>query len=288
MFPVSDEGSKTGENKKGEWKRVRKNQLSIIVLVCMLVFLGGCATTNVDTAPDKNVEQPVVELNVSAAASLTDAAKELSQLYKQEHPEVELVYNFASSGTLQKQIEEGAPADIFISAGKKQMDALQEAGLIVDDTRMDLLGNELVLIVHQDKKLSGFEGLNSDTIERISIGTPETVPAGKYAQEALVSLNLWEALQPKLVMAKDVRQVLTYVASQNVDAGLVYRSDVAGTDNVRIVTAAPADSHNQIVYPIAIVNASQKQDAGKDFVAFLNSDPAAKVFEKYGFITLDK
>ena len=165
---------------------MKKNRLLLIAaLIGMLICTGGCGAQNGETPSDKNTEQPVIELNVSAAASLTDAAKELSQLYNQEHPEVKIVYNFASSGTLQKQIEEGAPADIFISAGKKQMDVLQEAGLIVDNTRFNLLGNELVLIVNKENEINGFEELKTDTIEKISIGTPETVPAGKYAQEEI-------------------------------------------------------------------------------------------------------
>ncbi|MGI6428677.1 MAG: molybdate ABC transporter substrate-binding protein [Syntrophomonadaceae bacterium] len=126
-----------------------------------------------------------VELNVSAAASLTDAAKEIADLYSQQHPDIKITYNFASSGTLQKQIEEGAPADLFISAGKKQMDALQEQGLIVDSSRKDLLGNELVLIAPEDSTLTGFEGLTAAPIDKIAIGTPETVPAGKVCPGGL-------------------------------------------------------------------------------------------------------
>lgn len=259
---------------------MKKNRLLIALLLGMLLVIGGCATQ--DTTPQAPA-QPTIELNISAAASLTDAAKEMEQLYNKEHPEVKLVFNLAASGTLQKQIEEGAPADVFISAGKKQMDALQEGGFIVNDSRQNLLGNELVLIAPQDSKIETFDDLATDKAAKISIGTPETVPAGKYAQEALTSLNLWEPIQPKLIMAKDVRQVLTYVESENVDAGLVYRSDTIGSEKIRIVAAAPADSHSPIVYPMAIVEASQQQEAAQEFIIFLTSETAIKVFEKYGF-----
>jgi len=262
---------------------MKKNRLLIALLLGMLLVVGGCAAQ--DTTPQAPVK-PTIELNISAAASLTDAAKELEQLYKEEHPEVKLVYNLAASGTLQKQIEEGAPADVFISAGKKQMDALQEGGFIVNDSRQNLLGNELVLIAPKDSKIETFDDLATDKAAKISIGTPETVPAGKYAQEALITLKLWEPIQPKLVMAKDVRQVLTYVESENVDAGLVYRSDTIGSEKVRIVAAAPADSHSPIVYPMAIVAASQQLEAAQEFATFLTSEPAKKVFEKYGFKSL--
>ena len=262
---------------------MKKNRLLIALLLGMLLVVGGCAAQ--DTTPQAPVK-PTIELNISAAASLTDAAKELEQLYKEEHPEVKLVYNLAASGTLQKQIEEGAPADVFISAGKKQMDALQEGGFIVNDSRQNLLGNELVLIVPKDSKIETFDDLFTDKAAKISIGTPETVPAGKYAQEALITLKLWEPIQPKLVMAKDVRQVLTYVESENVDAGLVYRSDTIGSEKTRIAAAAPADSHSPIVYPMAIVAASQQQEAAQEFVTFLTGEKAKIVFEKYGFKNL--
>jgi len=262
---------------------MKKNRLLIALLLGMLLVVGGCAAQ--DTTPQAPVK-PTIELNISAAASLTDAAKELEQLYKEEHPEVKLVYNLAASGTLQKQIEEGAPADVFISAGKKQMDALQEGGFIVNDSRQNLLGNELVLIAPKDSKIETFDDLATDKAAKISIGTPETVPAGKYAQEALITLKLWEPIQPKLVMAKDVRQVLTYVESENVDAGLVYRSDTIGSEKTRIAAAAPADSHSPIVYPMAIVAASQQQEAAQEFVTFLTGEKAKIVFEKYGFKNL--
>ncbi|HAA08139.1 MAG: molybdate ABC transporter substrate-binding protein [Syntrophomonadaceae bacterium] len=261
---------------------MKKRLIPLIMLLIMALTVIGCggpATTEDATAP--------VELNVSAAASLTDAAKEIAVLYNQQHPDVKITYNFASSGTLQKQIEEGAPADLFISAGKKQMDALQEKGLIVDSSRKDLLGNELVLIAPEDSTLTGFEGLTDASIDKIAIGTPETVPAGKYAQEALITMGLWDSIQPQLVMAKDVRQVLTYVQTGNTAAGLVYLSDTYQADKIKIIAAAPSDSHAPIVYPMALIKSSQKQETTADFANFLSSQEAKDVFAKYQFIPLD-
>ncbi len=233
----------------------------------------------------KATAQPV-NLTISAAASLQDAAGELKTIYETKNAGVTITLNLAASGTLQKQIEKGAPADLFISAGKSQMDALAQKGLIVDTSRKDLLGNELVLITGKDSKLTEFSGLTDASVKKISIGTPETVPAGKYAQDTLTTLNLWEQLQPKMVLAKDVRQVLTYVETGNVDAGLVYRTDAATSSNVKIAAAAPAGSSAPIVYPMAVIKSTKYQKEAEAFASFLTSDDAVKVFEKYGFKVL--
>lgn len=227
-----------------------------------------------------------VELTISAAASLQDATGELKTIYEKQHQDVTLTYNLGASGTLQKQIEEGAPSDLFISAGKSQMDALAQKDLILDASRKDLLGNELVLIAGKDSKLTGFDGLTDASVKKISIGTPETVPAGKYAKDTLTNLKLWDQLQSKMVLAKDVRQVLTYVETGNVDAGLVYRTDAITSSDVNIIAAAPAGSSAPIVYPMAVVKSTQHQKEAEAFAAFLTSDEAVKVFEKYGFKVL--
>ena len=263
---------------------MKKRFLTLVMLLIMALAAIGCGSSH---TTEEAAAPPPVELNVSAAASLTDAAREIADLYSQQHPDIKITYNFASSGTLQKQIEEGAPADLFISAGKKQMDALQEQGLIVDSTRKDLLGNELVLIAPKNSTLTGFEGITDASVYKIAIGTPETVPAGKYAQEALISMELWDSIQPQLVMAKDVRQVLTYVQTGNTDAGLVYRSDTYQADKIKIIASAPSDSHKPIVYPMALIQSSQKQETAADFANFLTSREATDIFSKYQFIPLD-
>lgn len=252
------------------------------ILALLFIIVTGCSNT------PKAQEQTggAVNLTIAAAASLQDALNELADTYSTQKPDVTIAYNFASSGTLQKQIEEGAPVDLFLSAGQKQMDAVAEKGLIDATTRKDILGNDLVLIVPDTSKITKFEELTGTGITQISIGTPETVPAGKYAKETLVSLNLWDKLEPKLVQAKDVRTVLTYVESGNVDAGLVYKSDAMAGKNIKVVASAPADSHQPIVYPMAVIKSTKYPEQAKAFADFLTSQEAAAIFEKYGFNSL--
>jgi molybdate transport system substrate-binding protein len=266
-------------------KRIRggkivKRTLSLLVLMLFaVVALAGCGGGN--EQPQQQTEP--VNLTIHVAASLQDAMVELEPIFKEQHSNVTLTYNFASSGALQKQIEEGAPADFFISAGKSQMDTLQQKGLLVDSTRKDLLRNELVLIGGKDSQLTSFEDMTSDSVEKISIGAPETVPAGQYAKEVLTNMNLWEPLQPKMVLAKDVRQVLTYVETGNVDAGLVYRTDAMTSSNVKVIAAAPAEASKPIVYPMSVIKATKHQQEAEAFEAFLTTDDAVNILEKYGF-----
>jgi molybdate transport system substrate-binding protein len=208
-------------------------------------------------------------------------------MYGKKEPEVELQFNLGSSGMLQKQIEEGAPVDLFISAGKKQMDELAAKGLIIPETRSDLLGNELVLIVTKEKTnvIKTFADL-ADKANSISIGQPESVPAGKYGKETLTSLKLWDKVEKKIVFAKDVRQVLAYVDSGNVDAGLVYRSDTVALKSAHMAAVAPKGSHSPIVYPMAAVKSSKNLEVTKKFMDFLKTPEPAKVFANYKFIPL--
>ncbi len=265
---------------------MRKKIWILLGLIMFIVAVSTGCGSNTEQQSQTGAEP--VGLTISAAASLTDAAEELKKIYATEHPEVTITYNFGSSGTLQKQIEEGAPADIFISAGKSQMDALAEKDLIVAESRRDLLSNDLVLITQKDGSLAGFDDLAGSGVEKMSIGTPETVPAGKYAKEALESLGLWEQVQSKLVLAKDVRQVLTYVETGNVDAGLVYSSDALMGQGIKVVAAAPADSHAPIVYPMALIKDSAHPEEANAFTEFLSGAEAAQIFDKYGFKSLSK
>ena len=165
------------------------------------------------------------------------------------------------------------------------MNTLQDVGLIVDDTRQDLLKNKVVLVVPRNitLNLSDFNDLLNDNVKRIAIGNPPSVPAGDYGKQALEVLMIWEQVEPKLILCTDVRQVLSYVESGNVDAGVVYASDAAISSKVKIVADAPDEVNAKIVYPIAVIKVSTVVEAAKDYIDFLQSDKAKAIFEKYGF-----
>ncbi|GMK40359.1 putative ABC transporter substrate-binding lipoprotein YvgL [Paenibacillus sp. CCS19] len=223
------------------------------------------------------------ELIISAAASLKDSLDEIEKLYEHDHKDINLTFNYGSSGTLQKQIEQGAPADVFFSAGQKQMDALVKAKLISD--HKTLLKNELVMVVPSDAELTfnTVKQLTNKSIKKIAIGQPESVPAGQYAKETLTSLQMWDTLEDKFVYAKDVRQVLTYVETGNVDAGFVYRTDALTSKQLRIALPIASDLHTAIVYPAGVVKETKHAAEAKEFYSYLQSDKADAIFVKYGF-----
>ena len=228
--------------------------------------------------------QTKVELTVSAAISLKDALDEIAQLYYAEAPGTVIHFNLGGSGTLQHQIEQGAPVDVFVSASEDQMNSLDSEGLLSPGTRKDLVKNTVVLIVPKGKSgISSFQDLARPEVKEIAIGDPQTVPAGKYAQEVLTHFQLYEQLKPKLVLTKDVRQALTYVVTGNVDAGIVYATDAKISAAVSVVATAPEDSHAPTIYPVATLKASKQPAEAKRFLDFLTSEKAQGVFEKYGF-----
>lgn len=226
------------------------------------------------------------ELNISAAASLKDVLLDMQKSYQQKNPNIKLILNFGSSGALQAQIEQGAPADLFISAAAKQMDDLEKKGLLQKGTRRNVLENRLVMVVSRDSalRLNDFKDLAQDNVKKIGIGAPASVPAGQYAQQVFQFLKIWDKLQGKLVLGTDVRAVLTYVETGNVDAGIVYRTDALISNKVKIAATAPDDSHDLIVYPAAVLaNAANSREAGR-FLAYLVSADGKELLEKYGFI----
>lgn len=250
---------------------------SLLFFLLTALFVWGCSSP--EAAPEK------VEILLSAAASLAEPLQEIKKDFEAEHQNVTISINLGASGTLQKQIEQGAPADLFWSAGKGQMDALEKQSLLLEGTRRDAAVNQLVLIVPADKelKLKAFPDLATPDVKKIGLGTPETVPAGKYAQEALTFYQAWEAVQPKAVFGKDVKQVLTYVERGDVDAGLVYRSDALTSGKVKIVATAEKDSHSPIVYPLAVLKNSKHQDQAKQLLEYLSKPHAQEVLKKAGF-----
>ncbi len=227
------------------------------------------------------------ELTVSAAASLTDVLKEIGEVYE-KNTGTKINFNFGSSGSLQAQIEEGAPVDLFISAAQKQMKALEDEGLIISETKKNLLSNEIVLIAPKEsqKVISGFEDCASEKVEKIAYGDPKTTPIGQYAEEVFKNLNILDKVSSKTVYGSDVRQVLSWVETGEVDCGLVFKTDALTTDKVKIICSAPEGYHEEISYPAAVIKSSKNPDAAKDFLAYLSGDEAKKIFEKYGFVVL--
>lgn len=227
-----------------------------------------------------------VDLTMAAAISLKGSLDEIVELYKAEKPNVKMTMNYDASGTLQKQIEEGAPIDLFFSAATSNMNALKEKELMNNASVKNLVQNKLVLVVPSDSKLkiTGFEDLKNADVKKVAIGEPSIVPAGKYADQVITYLNMKDALKDKLVFAKNVAEVRTWVESGNVDAGAIYSTDaMVSGDKVIIVGAASEGSHDPIVYPVGVVKATKHSAAAQDFLNFLTTDVAKAAFVKHGY-----
>jgi len=227
---------------------------------------------------------PATEVNVYAAASLTDVLKEIAANYEKQNSD-KIVFNFGASSLLARQITEHAPADIFFSADEAKMDDLHKAGLIVNDTRRDMLSNSLVIVVPNDSKLTitSPDDLLAKT-QKIGIADPRAVPAGIYTKEYLSGIGLWDKLESKIVPTENVRAALAAVESSNVDAGFVYKTDADISKQVKIAFSVPTEKGPAIRYPVAIVKESKNKLAAENFLRYLQSDNARKLFERYGFI----
>ena len=269
-----------------------KKKFSILTLaLCLMLGAVGCSnnsssssSSNASSAASSSGDSSEkVELNISAAASLQEAMVELEKEFKNINPDVKLTVNLGSSGSLMQQIQEGAPCDLFISAGAKQMDALVEDGTVEKDAVKTLLTNDLVLVAAKGEKVDSLDALKTDDVEKIAIGDPESVPAGKYAKEVLDNTKLYDNVKDKLVLAKDVKEVLSWVQKGNADVGFVYLSDATGVDDVDVVLTTDDDSHSEIAYPVAVLKDSKQSDAAKQFEDFLLSDAGQAILEKYGF-----
>ncbi len=229
------------------------------------------------------------ELTVSAAISLKNAFEEMGRQFEKSHPGVKVLFNFGASGDLARQIEAGAPVDLFASAALKDLDDLDRQGLIRPRSKTDFAGNTLVLIVPNNSPIpvKSFQNLRDERIQKIAIGNPKTVPAGKYAQEVLTRLQLWEVSKNKLILAENVRQVLDYVARGEVDAGLVYSTDARTRVNeIKTISTAPAESHQPILYPIGVVRVTKKEILSAEFIALVLSRNGKDILQRYGFIIL--
>ncbi|ARF16000.1 molybdate ABC transporter substrate-binding protein [Sporosarcina ureae] len=263
-----------------------KRMTNSILFIVLAVFLAGCSDTNESEHTESvNQKTPTVELLISAAASLTDALEELKEPFEKAHEGITVTYNFGSSGKLAKTIENGAPSDVFLSASSKDMNDMEDKGLLINESRIDFTENALVLITHQDsdRTISSFKEIDPAAMDHLAMGEPESVPVGRYTKETFESLDLWNSLQDKLVLGSDVRQVLTHVEMGNADYGVVYSSDAFVSDDVKVLAEADADWHEQIVYPGAVVAESKHQDAAQLFLDYLTSDEGKETLQKFGF-----
>ena len=285
-----------------------KKQICLVMAAMMAAgMLAGCsgsakettaaATEAATTAEETKAEETTAEettaasgeeteILVAAAASLKNAYEDkLIPMFEEANPGVTVKGTYDSSGKLQTQIEEGLEADVFMSAAKKQMTALDEEDMIASDTITDLLENKIVLIVPtgNEKKLEKFEDI--ENADSIALGDPASVPAGQYAQEALTNLGIWDKIQDKVSFGTNVTEVLNQVAAASADAGIVYATDAASmADQVEVVAEAPEGSlAKKVIYPVAVVKGTSHEEVAKEFVAFLQTDKAITVFEEYGF-----
>lgn len=254
-------------------------------MLLLLALSTGC--TGVNNEEDTNTkEEKTVELTVSAAASLQDALQDVQKQYEKSNPNVKLSFNFGGSGALQQQIEQGAPVDIFFSAAEDKFQTLVDEGLIDKKNKKNLLGNELVLVVPQNSTVQDLQALEGEEVKKIAIGAPESVPAGQYAKSSLTYFNLWADIESKLIYTKDVRQVLTYVETGNVEAGIVYKTDALISNKVKIANTIPAQSHEPIHYPVGVIKNTKHKKEAVSFYEYLQSEEARSIFQKHGFTVL--
>jgi molybdate transport system substrate-binding protein len=241
-----------------------------ILLFAVLLLLSGSAV-------------PAAELSVFAAASLTDALEEIGAVYEKAGGDT-IRLNLGASSLLARQIEEGAPADLFLSADEEKMDALEKKGLILKGTRRSVLSNTLVIVVPADgaSKIAGPKDLAR--VPTLALADPQAVPAGLYAKEYLQKLGLWDKLAGKVVPTENVRGALAAVESGNVDAGIVYKTDAGISKRVRIAYEVPLAQGPKISYPFAVVAESKRKEAARRFLAYLEAEPALAVFRKHGFL----
>lgn len=255
---------------------VSPTQLKKFAIVSSIISLGFSINFSV------NAES----VTVYAAASLTNAINDLEKIYEKQN-KVEVKTSYAGSSTLAKQIEAGAPADIFISADTQWMDYLQNKKLVAANDRLNLLGNRLVLITPKGRsvkvKLDKTTDPNKVFTGKICTGDTKSVPVGKYAKQAFTNLGWWNRIEPKLVETEDVRAALNFVARGECQVGIVYATDAAISKDVTVVGVFPENIHSPIIYPVGMM---KKNPNSKKFYQFLQSNQAKVVFKKYGFSVL--
>lgn len=255
----------------------RKKLSSLLLATLFMLTLGLTSSTSTFAA------EPV-ELLIGAAMSLRDVTQDLAAAYSAENAHVTLTFTYASSGTLQAQIEEGAPIDIFMSAAVAQMRNLENQGLIYGEGR-NLLTNTVALIIPVDSQveIDGFAGVTVEAIELIGVGDPDAMPIGRFAKDIFTALGIADEVYAKAVLASEVRQLLTWVELGEVGAGVVFTTDAMTSDRVRVVEIADSSLHTPSINPVGIIDASPSKDEAQRFIDFLFSNEARVIFERHGF-----
>lgn len=283
----------------------------IAMLLC--VFLSGCSVREPFSEPFSSaaalpLEQPMeesaavektLELTLSAASSLTDVLERLAAMYQEQHPDVRIILNAGASGSLRRQIEEGAPVDLFFSASLSHMEALIRQRLVEEEQCANLLGNRIVMIVPKTVSVpdttvptmvpdtdneEALSYLQAHACAHIALGDPDSVPAGEYATQALTDMELLASITPKLVYGKNVREVLSWVEMGNADAAFVFQTDALQSEKVSIVASLSEKRTGPILYPLAVLRGSRHQEAAADLLAWLGGAEAWTVFEQAGFV----
>jgi molybdate transport system substrate-binding protein len=259
-------------------------------LAAVALFVAACSREASPTTAAGTPPSVRVEVVVYAATSTRDALQDLEGAYERDHG-VDLVFNFGSSGDLAKQIVAAAKADVFLSADEREMDNVEQARLLAPGTRRALFSNQLVVIEPADGATLFSEPfdaaqLASPRVERLSIGRPETVPAGRYAKAWLRKVGVWDRLFDRVLPGVDVRAALAAVESAGAQAGIVYSTDAAMSRRVRVVHAVPLEQGPRIVYPVAVIVGRPSESAARGFVEYLGLDAARAVFEARGFAAL--
>ena len=252
-----------------------KRNLKLILSVSMMLFIVGCSSNKGD------IEK--IQLNISAASSTKEVMEKVKLEYEKANNDVELIINYGGSGALQQQIEQGAPCDIIISAGDKQVNELRKKELLIEESIADLVKNELVLIAPSSSNITSITDLLNKEVVHIAIGEPNSVPVGEYAKQATENLNIYNDIKDKMVYAKDVKEVLAWVRSSNSEAGFVYYTDTLNNEKIKIVERIDSKTHKPITYPIAIIKNSKKIEECKEFQTYLLSQSGQVIFKEFGY-----
>lgn len=252
------------------------------IIVAGLILLAGTGLFHTYSA---SARRQSVQIVVAAAASMSNVLEEAREQFRQLHPHVQMEFNLGSSGTLQRQIEAGAPVDLFIAAATDPMDSLVERGFVQRADVVTLTSNRIILVRPSfvESRIETWADLTDSAVQRVAVGNPDHVPAGQYGRAVLQSLGLWDSLQSRIIFAENVRQVVHYVARGEVDAGIVYASDITATDRITAIADAPANSHPPVTYPMVVLGASRHAEAAHLFAEFLLSPQGQEILTKFGF-----